>query len=293
MKTVKNSICMLLLIAILGVGCKLDNFNQDLEVKSKNELDSLYKETIEIDKKIDSIEIKKNQLKIIPIKSDLDDVEIAENYLESKRYFKETNTYSIDFCYPYLNENFNPKFENFNNYIKNELLKLPKIEKDILEGQKLLCDSLDIKSTIEHRITEYKIFFQNEEHLSVLFYLENHYTKTKAAYYTFKTINFDMIKGKLLSFEDYFSRGSIEEVKDIVNVEITSAINNGDMLYECFPVSLEDFRVTKDDFVVNDDSIIFYFNDCIMCPAFVGTYEIKIPLERFKPVLKRYWKDKL
>ena len=235
----------------------------------------------------DSLYLKGNELKVIPIKEVKDDALVVQKYLESRRFRKETETYIIDFCYPYLKEDVNPKFKLFNEYVKNDLLKLPEIERNIIESQELLCDTLNVKLNNEHRVADYKVFLQNEKELSVLFYLENHYTHTKSTYYTFKTVNFDIVNGKLLNFEDFFDTDDTQEALDIINMEISTSIRNGDMFYECFTVSKEDFENAKNDFVFKDNSIIFYFNDCVMCPAFVGTYEIEIPLERFKPILKK------
>lgn len=241
----------------------------------------------------DSLYLKGNELKVIPIKEVKDDALVVQKYLESRRFRKETETYIIDFCYPYLKEDVNPKFKLFNEYVKNDLLKLPEIERNIIESQELLCDTLNVKLTNEHRVADYKVFLQNEKELSVLFYLENHYTHTKSTYYTFKTVNFDIVNGKLLNFEDFFDTDDTQEALDIINMEISTSIRNGDMFYECFTVSKEDFENAKNDFVFKDNSIIFYFNDCVMCPAFVGTYEIEIPLERFKPILKKEIIDEL
>ena len=241
----------------------------------------------------DSLYLKGNELKVIPIKEVKDDALAVQKYLESRRFRKETEGYIIDFCYPYLKENLDVKFKLFNDHVKNDVLKLPEIEQNIIESQELLCDTSNVKLNSEHRVADYKVFLQNEKELSVLFYLENHYTHTKSTYYTFKTVNFDIKKGKLLNFEDFFDEDDTQEALDIINMEISTSIRNGDMFYECFTVSKEDFDNAKNDFVFKDNSIIFYFNDCVMCPAFVGTYEIEIPLERFKPILKKEIKENL
>ncbi len=234
----------------------------------------------------DSLYLKGNDLKVIPIKEGKDDLQKATKYLENRRFRKETEQYTIDFCYPFLKEKVNPKFKVFNTHVSKDLLKINEIEKNIIESQEILCDTSEVKLNGEHRIADYKVFLQNEKELSVLFYLENHYTNAKTTYYTFKTVNFDLINGKLLNFEDFFDAENSEEVLDIVNIEISTSIRNGDMYYECFTVSKDDFEKAKNDFVLKDNAIIFYFNDCVMCPSFVGTYEIEIPLERFKPILK-------
>ncbi|CAL2095760.1 DUF3298 domain-containing protein [Tenacibaculum sp. 190524A02b] len=292
-KLIKN-LFLLLLLLLVTIACKPDTFTTKITKKLQTETDISSKKERALVKVVDSFPENENQLKIAKVRAQKDDAYIFENTIESRRFKRETATYTIDFCYPYLNEGYNPKFEIFNNYVKEKLLKLSEIENNVREAQELLCDTI-VKNKInrECRIADYKIYTQNDEHLSVLFYLENHYTGTKATYYTFETINFDMIKGKLLGFEDYFPKDKIAEVHTIVNNEITTAITNGTMFYECFPVSLEDFKLAKNNFVLNDDTIVFYFNDCVMCSSFVGTYEIEIPLEKFKLVFKKYWIEAL
>ncbi|TCI91360.1 RsiV family protein [Tenacibaculum sp. M341] len=278
-----------LMIVLLIIGCKIDKelTQSSVEIRSKDSL--IVSDTVTV--QLNSKELQHN-IKINPIKSDLDDSNIIKDYVINRQFYKNTDNYIIDFCYPQLDENYNPKFELFNDFVKNELMQLSKIEQNILESQELLCDTLQKNLIREHRIAEYKIYQQKETHISVLFYLENHYAETKGAYYTFKTVNFDKIKGKLLYFEDYFLPGSLSEVHDILNSEIRIQKAKGDLFYECFEVGLEDFKIAKNDFVINDDHIVYYFNDCVMCPSFVGTYCIEIPLEKLKSVLKQNWSNR-
>ncbi|WP_299835264.1 RsiV family protein [uncultured Tenacibaculum sp.] len=278
------------LIVVLAItSCKLDKepIHNITEASSKNSL--IINDSVTI--QLNDEELQQN-VKINPIKSDEDDSNFIKDYVVHKQLYKETDNYIIDFCYPQLDENYNPKFELFNDFVENELIQLSRIEQDVLESQELLCDTLQKNPIREHRIGEYKIYQQKETHISVLFYLENHYAQTKTTYYTFKTVNFDKIKGKLFHFEDYFLPESLSEVHQILNSEIRTQIAKGDLFYECFEVSLDDFEVAKNDFVVNDNHIVFYFNDCIMCPSFVGTYSIEIPLEKLKPVLQQNWSDR-
>lgn len=276
-----------LIITLLTItACKTDKKpqlkNQTIELEV-HPIDSV----IENQNELDAVELRKNDLKIAPIKNGADDTKIIETYLQHKQYYNETSVSIVDFCYPYLDEQYNPKFEIFNTYINTNLLKFPEIEKNSHKNHELLCDTITNTPNRTHRIAEYKVFSQSQNHLSILFYLENHYAHTKTAYYTFETINFDLANGQLLNFKNYFNKGSIEDVLSVINSEINSAIQNGDLFYECFEVSLDDFLIAKNNFVINDNSMIFYFNDCVMCPAFVGSYNIEISLEKLKPFLKK------
>ncbi len=272
------------LILFLILSCKTNSIKKE-EVNAI-QIDSLTQEIGTIKIKNDSLSLEGNELKVSLIKDEIDHANQMVEYLESRRYRKKTNNFTIDFCYPFLKENINSKFKMFNEHVENEVLKIQEVEKDILESQELLCDTVTGNSKIEHRLIDYKVFLQNEKDVSVLFYLENHYANTKSSYYTFKTVNFNISKGKLLAFEDVFETESIDEVLDIINIEISTSIQNGDLFYECFTISKEDFKKAKNDFIIKNNTIIYYFNDCVMCPSFVGTYEIEISLERFIPILK-------
>ena len=204
----------------------------------------------------------------------------------SKSILKENEDYLMDFQYPYLNPELNPIYDNFNKYISKNFLDTKAIEKQIME-EKRLCDSLGIPKETEKRIIEYKIYNLNDRLLSVLFYKENHYTGAAHASYTFETLNFDLVKGSFMKYESFFNDGSEEQLRGILNERLVEKINSGEMYYDCWAVSPDDFRDFKDNFVINDNSVEYYFDDCVICPSYTGTYSIQIPLDSLKPVLRK------
>jgi hypothetical protein len=40
--------------------------------------------------------------------------------------------------------------------------------------------------------------------------------------------------------------------------------------------------------VLNDAYVAFYFDDCIICPSYTGTYAIELLVEEVMPILKKY-----
>ena len=204
----------------------------------------------------------------------------------SKSLLKQTEDYLMDFEYPYLNPEINPIYDNFNKYISKHYLDTKEIEKQIRE-EKRLCDSLGIPKETEKRIIEYKIYNLNDRLISVLFYKENHYTGAAHASYTFETLNFDMVKGDFMKYESFFKDGSEEELREILNELLREKINSGDLYYDCWAISPDDFFDFKNDFVINDNSVEYYFDDCVICPSYTGTYSIQIPLDSLAPVLRR------
>jgi len=285
----KNLLPILVFLTFLA--CK----NDSNKVKPESEDEQL------IEKSADSFSVSDKDLKLMEQTLDIkrkellekkDQKEELETLLVSKSILKKDEWFTLDFKYPYLNEKIKPQFENFNEYIKKNYLDIKEIEKQILD-EKRLCDSLGIPRQNELRSVDYKIYNLNDRILSVLFYKENHYTGAAHAAYTFETLNFDLERGVFLKFEDFFNDGTEEEVQEILNEFLKEKIQSGEMYYDCWTISDDDFFNAKNNFVINDMVVEYYFDDCIICPSYTGTYSIKIPLEMLKPVLRKHKKNLL
>lgn len=285
----KNLLPILVFLTLLA--CK----NDSNKVKPESEDEQL------IEKSADSFSVSDKDLKLMEQTLDIkrkellekkDQKEELETLLVSKSILKKDEWFTLDFKYPYLNEKIKPQFENFNEYIKKYYLDIKEIEKQILD-EKRLCDSLGIPRQNELRSVDYKIYNLNDRIISVLFYKENHYTGAAHAAYTFETLNFDLERGVFLKFEDFFNDGTEEEVQEILNEFLKEKIQSGEMYYDCWTISDDDFFNAKNNFVINDMVVEYYFDDCIICPSYTGTYSIKIPLEMLKPVLRKHKKNLL
>ncbi|MDP2688118.1 MAG: DUF3298 domain-containing protein [Aequorivita sp.] len=284
---------MLLPVLILFVffSCKndpkKDEIDNDTEINSEEIVDSL---------RISDKNFETQQKTLILKRQELIEKKDAkaemENLLISKSLLKEGNGYTLDFKYPYLNEKIKPQFENFNEYINKHFVDAKRIEAQILE-EKRLCDSLGIPKQMEKRMVDYKIYNLNDRLISVLFYKENQYTGAAHAAYTFETLNFDLERAAFMNYEDFFNNGTEEELREILNELLKEKINSGEMYYDCWAISADDFFNAKNNFVINDDVVEYYFDDCIICPSYTGTYSIQIPLKRLMPVLRKYKKNPL
>lgn len=281
-QTMKTLIPILILLSLLG--CKNDPKENIVE----NENDSIIEESIDSlrvsDRDFQRMEQTLN-IKRRELLEKKDQKAELEDLLVSKSFLKVHDGYTLDFKYPYLNENIKPQFENFNAYIDKHYLDAKGIEKQILE-EKRLCDSLGIPKESEKRIVDYKIYNLNDRLISVLFYKENHYTGAAHASYTFEALNFDLERAAFIKYEDVFNDGSEEELQEILNDLLKEKINSGEMYYDCWTISDDDFFNSKNNFVINDYVVEYYFDDCVICPSYTGTYSIKIPLEKLKPVLR-------
>ncbi|MCF4101118.1 RsiV family protein [Gillisia sp. M10.2A] len=209
-----------------------------------------------------------------------DDAVKMQGLISSRALYREDKNIILDFKYPYLNESLKPAYENFNNYIKSELLNVKE------------RDSLPSKLP-EKRTMNYKIYNVNDEVVSMLFYQENFYKGILHPTYSFRSLNFNLTTGGFLDYEDVFITGSEEELREIINKYFTEKIASGDIYYDCWQISRNDFYNFKNNFVLDNTSIEFYFDDYIICPSYTGTYSIKIPFEMLRPVLKKYYMDQI
>lgn len=282
----KRFLPIILFFALILIACK----NNQEKKESKTD-----KETTEI-QLIDSLRIsdrdletqqKSLNLKRQELHRKKDAKQDMEALLISKSFHKEAELFTLDFKYPYLNEKIRPQFENFNEYINKHYVDEMAIEKQIRE-EKRLCDSLGIPKQHEKRVVDYKIHYRNEQLVSVLFYKENHYTGAATPALSFDCLNFDLERAAFMKYEDFFNNGTEEELREILNTLLVEKINSGDMYYDCWEISSDDFFAAKNNFVINDDVVAYYFDDCIICPTYTGTYSIEIPLELLQPVLRKH-----
>ncbi|WP_347374939.1 RsiV family protein [Aequorivita sp. Q41] len=273
------------------LGCKNDSKKVEFDINSEttsNEIvDSLGVSDKDFETQHQTFTIKRKELiEKKDAKAEL------EKLLISKSFLKEGDWYTLEFKYPYLNEEIKPQFENFNAYISKYYLDVKGVEKEILD-EKRLCDSLGIAKQNEKRTVDYKIYNLNDRLISVLFYKENHYTAAAHAAYTFDCLNFNLEQAVFMNYEDFFNMGSEEELRTILNELLKEKINFGEMYYDCWAISADDFFSAKNNFVINDAVVEFYFDDCVICPSYTGTYSIQIPLKMLMPVLRKHKKNPL
>lgn len=281
------TICTLFLFFACQNNSKKEELLLQPAINSEEIIDSLKISDRNLEQRQHTILIKRKEL--IEKK---DEKAALENLLISKSFHKKGDWYSLDFKYPYLNEKVRPQFENFNEYISKYYLDAEGVEKQILE-EKRLCDSLGIRKQNEKRLVDYKIYNLNDRLISVLFYKESTYTGAMHPAYSFDCLNFDLERAAFMNYEDFFNDGSEEELREILNSLLLEKINTGEMYYDCWAISADDFFDAKNNFVLNDEVVEFYFDDCIICPSYTGTYSIEIPLEMVMPVLRKYKKNPL
>lgn len=277
----------LLLVFGLLISCKNDSQKKETDaIEDVTDVveDSLVVSDHDIDlRKQQTIQIKREEL----IKKEDERVQL-EDLVLSKTFFKEEDLYVLDFKYPYLNEALKPSYRNFNEYVQKYYIDIKGVEAQILEDKELYCDTLRTNRYREKRLVDYKIYNINEKLISVLFYKENYYSGAMHPSYTFDCLNFDLNRAVFMNYEDFFNDGSEEELRVILNELLQEKIASGEFFYDCWQISEEDFFEYKNNFVVDETFVEFYFDDCVICPSYTGTYSIKIPLVRLLPVLRKY-----
>lgn len=288
----KYLLVIFLLLALPG--CKNDSEkNKTTPVEEAYE-DSIVDQNLVVDSIIplrEDVELGKQQSIVIKQKELIekaDEKEELQELIISKTYMKEEDLYTIDFRYPLLNENLKPAYANFNEYIRDYYVDITGTEASILEDNELICDTIPTDRYREKRFIDYKVYNVNDQLVSVLFYKENFYSGTLHPSYSFDCMNFDLNRSKFMNYDDFFVEGSEEELRKILNEVITNKIRSGDMYYDCWEISEEDFFEFKHNFVLDDTSVEYYFDDCVVCPSYTGSYSVRIPLEELLPVLKRY-----
>ncbi len=239
----------------------------------------------------ENIELNQEKTKSIKrerlIKAEDDKTQLQELVI-SKKFYKEEDLYILDYQYPYLNEDIDSKYAVFNDFMKENYLNIEKTENQILEDKELLCDTLKINRFRDKRTIDYKIFDVKKNLISVVLYKENYYSGMLHSTYLFDCVNFDLKKHDFVYFNDFFETGSEEAVFKILNTIIKESIASGELYYDCWELSEGDFKAYKNNFVINNNIVEYYFDDCVICPSYTGTYSIEIPIEKIMHLLKKY-----
>jgi hypothetical protein len=285
----KTTILFILLFGL--VACKNDSEKKILPSLEGDSVEMVETDLDSVQAQKEDVELQKQQSIVIKQQELIeksDEKDQLQELIISKTYLKEEDLYTIDFRYPLLNEELKESYVNFNNYISDFYVDISGTEAGILEDKALICDTVRTNHFREKRFIDYKIYNVNDQLISVLFYKESFYSGTLHPTYSFDCMNFDLNRSVFMNYDDFFIPGSEDELRSILNEVILSKIKSGEMYYDCWEISKEDFIEFKNNFVLDDTSVEFYFDDCVVCPSYTGSYSVTIPLEELLPVLKRY-----
>lgn len=269
-----------LLIVFVLFSCKQNNTEKVnisnesiIESRSLNSIDSLSKKEKGNTKSV----IKTQQLEVFENEDKIQDLII------DKHLFKENEKTILDFDYPILNENLNKNYNIFNTYIKYEIVGVT--GDSMLENEEFisLCDSVETKK--QKSVINY-ITKENIKLLSTVFVIENYYSGAAHNSVHFKTVNYNFVDSKIIDYSGYFQENSEESVLKILNSIIKNYINSGEIYYDCWEISKSDFETYKNNFAIDGKVIKFYFDDCVICPSYTGTYYIEVNKKQLYPYIK-------
>jgi hypothetical protein len=221
------------------------------------------------------------------IASEDDNVTLQE-VIQSKKIYQEADAYLLDYTYPYLNEQVNPAYKKFNEYMTESYLNIERTVNQILEDKELLCDTLKIQRFRDKRVIDFKLHSTQNNLISILLYKENYYSGMLHSTYMFDCLNYDVKKQRFIYFDDFFIESAEKKVFDIINQKIYDQIHSGEMYYDCWEISDLDFSAYKNSFVVNGDNVEFYFDDCVICPSYTGQYSVVIPIPEIMHLIRGY-----
>lgn len=231
------------------------------------------------------ISIKLKQETLVKANDDKDDL---KDLVIEKSYQRKEKDYILDFKYPLLNEGLKKSHANFNEYITEDYVDISGTVKDIKDTRLVFCNTIEGLNSRDKRQISYKIYNLNKELISVLFYKENFYSGAMHPSYTFDCINFNLNKGVFMTYEDFFVKGSEDEFIEILNNAVKANVTKEKTYADCWQISEDDFLKYKNNFVINDDVIEYYFDDCVVCPSYTGSYSIKIDLKEITPFIKKH-----
>ncbi len=286
----KTLITCLVLLSLISCKNKTSTQHKIEQTETESHIEQKTEDTTSIFSE-DNLELNQEKTKAIKRERLItaeDDKPQLQELVISKSFFKEEDHYILDYQYPYLNEKIDPKYSLFNDYITENYLNIEKTENQILEDKELLCDTLKINRIRDKRSIDYKIYSAKNNLISVVLYKENYYSGMLYSTYLFDCVNFDLNTYDFMYFDDFFQIGSEEEVFSTINTIIKENIRSGEFYYDCWELSKGDFKAYKNNFVVNDDTVEFYFDDCVICPSYTGTYSIEIPIKKIMHLIKKY-----
>ncbi|GAA0731471.1 hypothetical protein GCM10009430_43740 [Aquimarina litoralis] len=284
---------LILILIICTIGCKpkASSHPQPSHTKATNhdtnsdDIDSIAvfsEENLEMHQEKTKA-IKRKKLITAP-----DDKAQLQDLVINKKLYKAEDYYILDYTYPYLNEDINKGYAVFNTYISETYLNIEATENEIMEDKVIFCDSMQIARCMDKRLIDYKIYNAKNDLVSVVIYKENYYSGMKHSTYMFECLNYEMDTHQFIYYNDFFDLGSEKELLSILNDEIKAAIHSGEMYYDCWEISESDFNAYKNNFVINDETITYYFDDCIICPSYTGTYSIQIPITTVMHLIRNY-----
>jgi hypothetical protein len=261
----------------------------DEDAMPTNPADSMYF----INEKIREEQLKSQLLKKEGLIAVENRIPALQGLVESRTIFKDTDDYLLDYTYPYLNESIDPGYQKFNEFFAKNYLNTERTINEILEDNEIICDTLSIPRFRDQRIINYKLKSAQNDLISILLYKENYYSGMLHSTYMFDCINYDTKNQEFIYFDNFFIEGSEKMVYDLINKNIFDKRFTSDIFADCWQLAPDDFIIYKNNFVISEDHIAFYLDDCIICPSYTGEYKVVLPVSQITHLIRTPYKSLL
>ncbi|MBQ4819922.1 RsiV family protein [Aquimarina sp. MMG016] len=277
----------IVLISLFVISCKSDRTNQDTVLSDKVQ-------TVKQSKALDRNKIRQEGIQAAKreqLLSEKDDKVALENLIDTKTFYKKEDSYVLNYKYPYLNEEIKSSYRIFNEYMQDRYIEIETSVNDILKNNSLSCDPSVVDVHRYKRIIDYKVYNKKEHLISILLYKANHYSDKNHHSYMFKCLNFDLNNTVFLDYQSIFKEKSEAEMLSIINQKLTEKIIKKNSYKDCWVLSEDSFDEHKNNFVITEKMIKFYFDDCVICPSYAGRYAVEVPLDQIAHLLQENNKE--
>ena len=206
--------------------------------------------------------------------------------IKTETFTKAEDGLSLHYTFPVLSETVNPLWKSFNKYLQETYINNENSIEAILKNDALSCDPLYEDATRIKRTTDYKVYAKSMGLLSILIYKTNYYDDQYHNSFMFRGLNYDLAKGTFLTYEDLFIEGSEKILLFKLNQELEAWKIGEDSFNDCWKFTDSTFAEVKNNFVINESTIRFYFDDCAVCPTYTGNHYLEIPIDELTHIMK-------
>lgn len=205
------------------------------------------------------------------------------DFIHNKEFKDANKKTELNFYYPVFSEEINIKYKSYNDYVKEYIIdnhiELMRADEPFIT----VCDSLPTSKQIRDI---YYIIRDSKEVISTLFVIESSFSDINYSVTKHTTVNYDLSKNIIVMYDGLFKDKSEKDIFNLVNKEIRLNSGEGSIYNDCWELSFEDFKLFKNNFVIDNDTIRFYFDSCIFCPPYKNITYVELETKDLKTFFK-------
>ncbi|WP_010521538.1 YitT family protein [Aquimarina agarivorans] len=127
--------------------------------------------------------------------------------------------------------------------------------------------------SISKQFLDYKIYKKGNNLLSIILFKGDYLNNDTFPKYSFKALNYDIEKGNFLNYENTFKPDAKTDLIALANTYSKAHLFHD----ECSAITNNHFEIFKNNFAISNDTIKFYFDECMICPDHDGKCAVEIP----------------